>query len=134
MEPVFLDSSFVIALEVADDSNHGDALRQWHKILKRRPLLITTALVFSEIVTFFNVHNHHAKAVEVGNRLLKSPSVDLIHMDQMLLHEAWRYFQKHADRTYSLTDCLSFVIMRRRRIKRALAFDKHFSQAGFPIV
>jgi predicted nucleic acid-binding protein len=32
---------------------------------------------------------------------------------------------------YSLTDCASFVTMEEMRIEAALAFDRHFIQAGF---
>jgi uncharacterized protein len=71
------------------------------------------------------------KLVEVGNRLLMSPSVQLIQVDEGLFVEGWRYFQQHHDKSYSLTDCLSFVIMKRLKIEIALAFDQHFAQAGF---
>jgi predicted nucleic acid-binding protein len=32
---------------------------------------------------------------------------------------------------WSLTDCISFVVMNERKIRRALAYDHHFEQAGF---
>jgi predicted nucleic acid-binding protein len=32
---------------------------------------------------------------------------------------------------YSLTECISFVIMERFSIRTALAFEQHFVQAGF---
>lgn len=36
-----------------------------------------------------------------------------------------------ADTFWSLTDCLSFVVMQREGITDALTGDKHFEQAGF---
>jgi uncharacterized protein len=42
-------------------------------------------------------------------------------------------FAERADKNWSLTDCVSFALMRQRGIRRALAFDHHFEQAGFTI-
>jgi uncharacterized protein len=95
------------------------------------PRLITTSYVFDEVVTFFNSRKRHAKAVEIGNLLLASPSVQLIHVNETLFHEAWEYFIQHSDKSYSLTDCVSFTVMRRLRLRTALSFDEHFVQAGF---
>lgn len=35
------------------------------------------------------------------------------------------------EKEWSLTDCISFVVMKERRIKEALTGDHHFEQAGF---
>jgi hypothetical protein len=69
--------------------------------------------------------------VEIGKLLLESPSVKLIHIDEPLFYKAWSYFIQHSDKSYSLTDCASFVVMKRLRIRTALTFDHHFVQAGF---
>jgi predicted nucleic acid-binding protein len=61
---------------------------------------------------------------------LNSRSINLVHVDQELFHEGWVYFQKHKDKRYSLTDCISFVLMKRLGIEQALTFDQHFVQAG----
>jgi len=63
--------------------------------------------------------------------LLKSRIVTFVHVDEPIFAEAWREFAHQSDKRYSLTDCVSFVVMKRQRIKTALAFDKHFTQAGF---
>ena len=131
MKSVFLDTGYVIALELSSDQNHQGALKHWRSVAESLPLLATTSYVFDEIVTFFNSRGHHAKAVEIGNRLLTSPSVRFVHVGEELFQEGWNYFQKHKDKDYSLTDCISFLIMEELGIDTAFAFDKHFVQAGF---
>ncbi len=132
MSPLFLDTSYVIAVEAEDDQYHTEAISHWRDLCSgKAPDLVTTSFVFDEIVTFFNSRNLHAKAVETGTRLLASPSVRSIHVNETLFFEGWHYLQGHHDKTYSLTDCVSFLIMDRFKISLALAFDRHFVQAGF---
>jgi predicted nucleic acid-binding protein len=131
MKPVFPDTGYLIALEAGDDQNHAAARRHWRVFSRRLPPLVTTSLVFSEVVTFFNTRGQHAKAVEPGKMLLESPAVELVQADESLLLNAWDWFQQYADKSFSLTDCVSFVRMRQRGLERALAFDRHFVQAGF---
>lgn len=131
MKPVFVDTGYLIALELSGDQNHRTAQKHWRTVSKSLPPLVTTSYVFDEVVTFFNSRGYHDKAVEVGHTLLTSPSVQLIQIDERLFAEAWDYFQQHSDKSYSLTDCLSFIVMRRHGISKAYAFDKHFTQAGF---
>lgn len=131
MKPLFIDADYVIALEASDDQHHAAALRYWHGLIKALPPLINTSYVFDEVVTFFNSRNRHVKAVEVGHNLLQSPSVEIVHVDESLFYEGWEYFQKHKDKTYSLTDCISFVVMKQRGVRTSLTFDRHFEQAGY---
>ena len=93
--------------------------------------LITSTWIFDEVVTFFNSRNKHGKAVEIGNRLLQSSFVTMIPVDSILFRKGWEVFQQYDDKSFSLTDCISFVIMRKREISEALTFDRHFTQAGF---
>ena len=131
MKTLFLDAGYVIALEASDDQNHKAASQHWRKLLKSTPLLVTTSYVFDEVVTFFNSRGRQGKAVEVGSNLIQTDSIELIHVDEGLFYEGWDYFQKHKDKAYSLTDCISFVVMKQRVIRAALTFDRHFTQAGF---
>lgn len=69
-EVLFLDTSFVVALEMARDNHHAAAARYWRAYVKNPQPLLTTDMVFAEIVTFFNARGLHSKAVEVGGRFI----------------------------------------------------------------
>lgn len=133
MKSIFLDTGFLIALEAADDSQHQIAVSHWREITRLNPLprLITTSFILSEVATFFNSRGRHAKAVEIGERLMNSRSVRFLFIEEEVIHKAWRYFVRHEDKSYSLVDCTSFVVMEDLGLREALAFDKHFAQAGF---
>jgi predicted nucleic acid-binding protein len=131
MSAVFLDTGYLIALEAADDQNHAAAERHWSNFRKAPPPLVTTSFVLTEVVTFFNSRKRHEKAVELGRMLLTSPAVNLIHVDEPLFHRGWEFFQQRPDKTYSLTDCVSFLVMQDQHITQALTLDQHFVQAGF---
>jgi predicted nucleic acid-binding protein len=131
MNAVFLDTGYLLALELSKDQNHRATLTHWRSMRRRLPPLLTTSYVFDEVVTYFNSRGYHAKAVEVGNRLLTSPSVQFVQVDEGLFREGWHYFQQHKDKDYSLTYCISFIVMKRFKMETAFAFDQHFVQAGF---
>ncbi len=47
---------------------------------------------------------------------------------------AWSLFERRIDKEWGLTDCYSFVVMKKFDIKQALTTDKHLEQAGFEIL
>ena len=131
MTSLFLDANFVIALEVSDDQHYHEATIHWKNLIETPFSLVTTSYVFDEVVTYLNSRRQHDKAVSVGRNLLNAANIEVVQVDESLFYEAWSYFEQHADKTYSLTDCVSFVLMKRLGITEALTFDKHFVQAGF---
>ncbi|NJR37794.1 MAG: PIN domain-containing protein [Leptolyngbyaceae cyanobacterium CSU_1_4] len=128
---LFVDTSFILALELTDDQHHDSALQCWRSLATRQPTLVATSYVFNEVVTSFNSRNRHDKAVEIGNRLLTSKVIQLVQVEENLFLEGWSYFQRYEDKSYSLTDCISFLVMAKMNIQKALTFDRHFVQAGF---
>ena len=131
MTRVFVDSGYLIALEAVGDQHHDAAVRYWPELRRRNPQLVTTSFVLDEVLTYFISRARHAKAVEIGRRLLGSASVRVVHVDEDLFHAAFAYLERRPDKRFSLTDCVSFVLMERLGISHALAFDAHFVQAGF---
>jgi uncharacterized protein len=55
----------------------------------------------------------------------------VIHIDIPLRDKGIELHRGRLDKLWSLTDCVSFVVMEQRGIQQALAFDHHFEQAGF---
>ena len=73
----------------------------------------------------------HSAAVGFLDRLALLPDVDVIHVDEAIEADAWRWLRARPEREYSFVDATSFAVMRRRRIREALAFDGDFNAAGF---
>lgn len=129
---VFVDTGYLLALERRNDQNHPQALEHWRSLREgETPRLVSTTYVFDETVTYLNSRGLHDSAVKVGERLLASPSVELVHVDEDIFRQAFNLLRERPDKRYSLTDCVSFVVMRERGISVAFAFDRHFSQEGF---
>ena len=57
--------------------------------------------------------------------------IEVVPHSEELTAGALRLFADRSDKDWSLTDCLSFVVMRRRNLHQALTADHHFAQAGF---
>lgn len=54
-----------------------------------------------------------------------------VHVDQPVEDGAWEWLRRHDGREYSFVDATSFAVMRRHRLREALAFDTDFAAAGF---
>ena len=131
MTRLSLDAGFAIAAASPRDQRHSPAVEHWTGLLRSGVLITTTSFVVDEVATFLNGKREHAAAVSMGRILMDSSQVDLVHVDERLFAAGWDYFASHQDKRYSLTDCISFVVMEQRGLRLALTFDHHFAQAGF---
>ncbi|MDK2409216.1 hypothetical protein QHH03_08505 [Aphanizomenon sp. 202] len=62
---------------------------------------------------------------------MENPNVEMVWVDEILHREAMDLLLVRQDKTYSLCDAISFVLMRKKGIREALTTDKHFEQEGF---
>lgn len=51
--------------------------------------------------------------------------------DAGLFRAGTNLFRLRHDKPWSLTDCLSFTVMKREGLTEALTADQHFTRAGF---
>jgi len=128
---LFLDTSAIVAYFIERDSNHRIAVEDFQGVFKSRQSLVITDYILNETITTMLARAGHRDAVKAGNYLLKSNIINIIWLDKKLKLRAWEYFKRHRDKRYSFTDCTSFVLMKDMGIRHYIAFDEHFSQAGF---
>jgi uncharacterized protein len=128
MKDAFADTSYYLALVNPDDCSH-DAAQHW--VVHRWRRLITTEYVLLEM------GNYLCKAVDkptFANLILlikTDPRTRLLPACPELFEAGCALYGQRLDKDWSLTDCISFVVMRREGLTDALTADKHFEQAGF---
>jgi uncharacterized protein len=128
---LFVDTSAWFELFDAGSSLHGGVAGALSA--GDRPV-VTTTYVLVELCALMVGRLSHSHATRAGTFIRTSPDITLVHPDLADESAAWRLFVERSDKRYSLTDCVSFVIMRRLKLTTALALDRHFAQEGFDLV
>ena len=93
--------------------------------------LITTRAVLIEIGNALSKPRYRQAAVRLLNALELDPQVEIIPLTEELYGRAFQLYRERPDKKWSLTDCLSFVVMEERQMTQALTADDDFRQAGF---
>ena len=124
---VFADTSFYLALMRSDDSLHAIAVRE--AAVDRR--IITSEFVILELGNACACAADHGDFLDLVEGLRASPRVSIVPLDSRFLNRGVRRMAERADKDWSLTDCISFLIMDDAGLREALTADRHFEQAGF---
>lgn len=128
MTRVFADTFYFIAMTNPRDAAHQRAVN-WTSAFVGR--IVTTVWTLTE---FANHMCDPANRSEFLSTLLDLQSHDdfeIVPADQALWEEGVQLYADRPDKSWSLTDCISFVVMAREGITEALTGDHHFEQAGF---
>ena len=124
----FVDTSFWIALLSEEDRHFAAA-----QALVRDGLgpMLTSNHVVGETWTWIRRRFGHERDVTCVRTVREIPTLTVVHLDPEEEQDAWRWLARRDEREYSFIDATSFAVMRRRRMREALAFDGDFSAAGF---
>ncbi len=123
-----IDTSFVVAVVNRKDEDHEKAIELSIEFNKK-PLIITDAVLL-EIGNSLS-RRFKKDCIETIDGFFISEEVEIIRLDETLFNKGFELYKSHADKTWGLVDCISFVVMKEHGIKNALTSDKHFVQAGF---
>jgi uncharacterized protein len=131
-QTVFLDTSYILALILKDDTFYNQA-KTISELLETGTINVTTTeLVLIEIADSLAKIKVRHKCIPIITKLRTTINVTKINDES--LFKAWDLFDKRIDKEWGLTDCYSFVVMEKYGIKQALTTDKHFEQVDFEIL
>jgi uncharacterized protein len=128
MKVLFADTSYFLALLIPDDAAHAKALQ--FAATSRDPM-ITTDWVIVEMGNFLSDSPVRHLFVPWLTLLRSDARVHVVEASPPLLQAGIDLFAQRADKAWSLTDCISFVVMEQNQVREALTADHHFEQAGF---
>ncbi len=131
MRPVFADTSFYVATLNPRDARHEQALDCARQVLGK---VVTTEYVLVELGNWLSRSGDRALFITFWEELSKDQRNVIVPGSTDLLGKGVELYRKRADKDWSLTDCISFVVMREKRLSGALTADHHFEQAGFTIL
>lgn len=125
---MLLDTSGLLCYHHHDEPQHADAENYFESSL----LKLTHSYVLAEFVPLCQTRGlPRVAALAFARDLLNNPLIEFIWVDEQLHRSALALLQARVDKTYSLCDAVSFLLMRQHGVGEALTTDRHFEQEGF---
>ena len=132
---VLLDSSGWIAAAVRGQTHHDAAKAAYTRAVREGYRIVVTPMVLGESHTLFLRLLGRVHAAAALDSVLRDPTHVVFSLDEALVRAAVeRWVVPYRDQNFSLCDAVSFEVMQREGITRALSIDKHFVTAGYDIV
>ncbi|WNZ46406.1 PIN domain-containing protein [Leptolyngbya boryana CZ1] len=128
-ERLFLDTAFIQALLNPRDDYHNQAKQLFPRIRAASEIWITEA-IFAEVGNALSAFNRNG-AIQFIQQCYRTDNIKIVSVDTELLMQALALYQSRPDKTWGLTDCISFVVMQQQNLTDAVTGDRHFVQAGF---
>ncbi|MCX7011497.1 MAG: PIN domain-containing protein [Candidatus Sumerlaeota bacterium] len=128
MSAWFADSFFFIALLSERDRAHAKAADVLETL---ETTLLTTEWVLTEVADAMSDPSCRRRCLSFFEFLRPHPLVAVEPASHDLFEQGLRLYGSRFDKDWSLTDCISFVVMRQNGLSEALTGDRHFEQAGF---
>ncbi len=125
---MFLDTSGLLCLHHRAEPLHEEAQAAY----KAATVRLTHNYVLAEFVALATARRlPRITALTFLADLIDNPDIETVWVDEEFHQQAMELLFARADKTYSLRDAISFVLMRQRHVGTALTTDRHFVQEGF---
>lgn len=124
----FADTFYFLALLNPKDARHQAAV-QFSRAHGRS--VVTTEWVLTELADGLARRATRGMFEIVFNGLTADPATHIVTSTTDLWTRGRSLYAARPDKDWSLTDCISFVVMNEMGLTEALTADHHFEQAGF---
>jgi len=131
MNVAFADTYYFLALAVESDAAHASAV---HFLRTSSADVVTSDWILVEVADALCKPRTRRLTQRLFDGLRKDPKVTIVNANRQHLEIAYALYVERNDKDWSLTDCLSFIIMQEFGITDAITGDHHFSQAGFNLL
>jgi predicted nucleic acid-binding protein len=131
---IFIDTGAFLARYLGNDQYHRSSIVVWDELAATRENCVTSNFVLDETFTLLGRRAGYGFAVERAKNIYASRALTICRPERKDEINALRFFAKYADQHVSFTDCISFALMKREKIIRVFAFDRHFEFAGFHLI
>jgi len=128
-ERLFLDTAFIQALLSRRDQYHAQARAVLPRVRSASEVWVTEAVLI-EVGNALSASNR-ADAASFIRQCYQTANMRIVSVDTTLLDEAIGLYEARPDKAWGLTDCISFVVMRRHGLTDAVTADNHFIQARY---
>ena len=128
MNRVFADAFYFFAILNPRDSAHKKAL---DFASEHDEPIVTTAWVLTELADGLAATGRRHAFAQLVARLQADSENEILPPTQELMDRGMELYDARPDKAWSLTDCISFVVMEEFGLTDALTGDHHFEQAGF---
>ena len=134
MTALFADTSALYAAADRREDGHDACRRAFVGALRAGEAIVTTELIVAELHALAVRRSNPDTALEIVRRLTTTGRVDVETIGPARLARAIDLLAARPGRPYSLADAVSFIVMRERRIERALTLDADFEAEGFEVL
>jgi predicted nucleic acid-binding protein len=131
MRAIFADTSYWIATISRKDNLHNKAMTVVRQLGSFR--LITSDMILVEVLDGFADRGEHVRrtATAAVQEITQDAAIEVVPQTRRLFQDAVELYRQHPDKSWSLTDCASFIIMGKHGITEALTHDGHYVQRGY---
>jgi predicted nucleic acid-binding protein len=125
---VFLDTFGLIAWINTRDTAHPQVKSYLDSYSGK---IVTTEWVLLEFADALSLSKAKPIALETIKRIRRLPMFQVVGFEPTIYGAGFDLYESRLDKDWSLTDCVSFVVMTQQSLLEALTADHHFEQAGF---
>ena len=124
---IVADTSAIYALIDPSDAWHEKAVAYWKSLPKTTAVLLTETTLM-ETLTLVQARLGGDLARRADKMIRESNRYRVVPLTDEDRHELQRIFHQFADKEWSLFDCATLALAKRRGVTEAFAFDLHFDQ------